>query len=40
MFDVLLAIFFVSWMFFEVMILGNKFDILRYSGLSGKLIVI
>ena len=38
--DVLLATFFVSWLFFEIIILGNKFDIFHYSGLSGKLIVL
>ena len=40
LFDVILAVFFVSWMFFEVMILGNKFDILKYSEFSGRLVII
>ncbi|MBR6329461.1 MAG: hypothetical protein IKR68_07415 [Lachnospiraceae bacterium] len=40
LFDVLLAVYFVSWMFFEIMVIGNKFDILMYSEFSGRLVVI
>lgn len=38
-FDVFLGVFFVSWMFFEVVLLGNKADILSYATFSGRIIV-
>lgn len=38
-FDVLLAVFFVSWIFFQIVIWGNSVDIFWYEGLSGKLCI-
>lgn len=39
-FDVVLATLFVAWLFFEIIIQGNAFNIFQYSGFSGKLIVL
>lgn len=40
MFDILLAVFFTSWMFFEIIILGNKFDVFKYNSPSGRFVAI
>lgn len=39
-YDILLAVFFVSWVIFEIIIIGNEFDIFLYSGFSGHLLAV